>query len=79
MTSYWDENMDMINRKLEINGQDVLQKTWNDGRTTQLDWAYEDQSTGHHYLYTLSSMEGDVPAEKLIRIAKTIIPKAASK
>lgn len=79
VTSYWDENMDMINRKIEINGQDVLQKTWNDGSVAQLDWAYEDPSTGHHYMYTLSSTEGEVAAEELIRIAETIIPKAASK
>lgn len=79
VTSYWDDNMGMINRKIEINGQDVLQKTWNGESPAQLDWAYEEPTTGHRYMLTLRSTQGEIAAEELIRIAKTIIPKTDSK
>ncbi|MGG4103963.1 DUF4367 domain-containing protein [Paenibacillus lautus] len=79
VTSYWDDNSDMINRKIKINGQDVLQKTWNGGSSAQLDWAYEEPTTGHRYMLRLSSAKGEIAAEELIRIANTIIPKPDSK
>ncbi|MEC0254688.1 hypothetical protein PAEVO_50420 [Paenibacillus sp. GM2FR] len=82
VTSYWDESTGMTSRKIEINGQDVLQKTWNGGNSAQLaqlDWVYEEPTTGHHYMFSLNATTGDIAAEELIRIAKTIIPKADSK
>lgn len=79
VTSYRDESMGMTSRKIEINGQDVLQKTWNGGNLAELDWVYEEPTTGHHYMLSLNSTKGDIAVEELIRIAKTIIPKADSK
>ncbi|WP_127595169.1 DUF4367 domain-containing protein [Paenibacillus lautus] len=82
VTSYWDESTGMTSRKIEINGQDVVQKTWNGGNSAQLaqlDWVYEEPTTGHHYMLSLNSTTGDIAVEELIRIAKTIIPKADSK
>lgn len=82
VTSYWDESTGMTSRKIEVNGQDVLQKTWSGGNSAQLaqlDWVYEEPTTGHHYMLSLNSTTGDIAAEELIRIAKTIIPKTDSK
>lgn len=69
----YDEDLNTTSRKIKINGQDVIARTYG-GDFTELMWAYQEPKTKYAYHYTLSVREGVVPLEELIHIAGTLIP-----
>ncbi|MCK6077934.1 DUF4367 domain-containing protein [Paenibacillus silvae] len=69
----YDENLNTTSRKININGQDVIARTYG-GDFTELMWVYQEPKTKYAYHYTLGVREGVVPLEELNHIAETLIP-----
>lgn len=71
----YDEDLNTTSRKININGQDVIARTYG-GDVTELMWVYQEPKTKYAYHYTIGVREGVVPLEELIHIAGTLIPES---
>lgn len=74
ITLYRNEKIKSTSQKIKIHGREVLKS---DGDTPELNWIYDDPSTGYTYLYTLA-LWGD-NTDDLTRIAEAIIPESKAK
>ncbi|MBR2564909.1 MAG: DUF4367 domain-containing protein [Paenibacillus sp.] len=73
VSASYEGKLNVTSRKININGQDVIQRTLGGG-TSEFIWVYEDPKTKFAYHYFLRAAQGNVSNEDLMRVVKTMIP-----